>query len=126
MQQIKKGASTKIMLKIHKAGQRLGGVWTKNVFCWQKAIFMGKEKCIICFHSSGPGDRNSRLVHLSRNRQAGQNCVRVQIPISWLFLNLKAFEKFAMATSMASRSSLESNLSSSGTGCKLSVSVSML
>ena len=34
------------------------------------------------FHSSS--DRNSRLVHLSRDLQAGQNCIQMmdQIPIS--------------------------------------------
>ena len=79
------------------------------------------------FHSSS--DRNSRLVHLSRRRQEGQNCV--QIPISLLFLNFEAFEKvcngcFHGCLIWRRYSGLESNSSSSGTGCEWSVSVLML
>ena len=77
-----------------------------------------------CCYSSC--DRNSRLLHLSRklksrNRQAVQNCV--QIPISLRFLSFEAFEKVCNGGFLGC---LESNSSSSGTGCKWSVSVSRL
>ena len=77
----------------------------------------------ICFHHSS-SDRNSLLVHLSRNSQAGQNCV--QIPISSLSWTSRHLRKSKMAASMPAWFCLESNSSSLGTGCEWSLSVLLL